>query len=130
MSGSEVVPQVQQHDHEQEEHHDGARVHQDLDDPDEVRTQQRVDRRQAEERHDQPERAGDRALPRHHHERRRRREHAEHEEQDLTQHLNEITGKPMRRCDKELRINELRITNSASRVTEPERLHLVASPNP
>ena len=41
-----VVPQVQEHDHEQEQHHDGAGVDDDLHRAEEVGVQQHVDRRE------------------------------------------------------------------------------------
>src|ERR1041384_2830413 len=51
--------QVEQHDHEQEQHHDRAGVHQDLEHGDELRVEQYEEGGQREQRDDEPERAGD-----------------------------------------------------------------------
>jgi hypothetical protein len=60
-----VVPEVEQHDHEQEEHHDRASVDDDLDRGEEVRFEQDEGAGQAGERRHHEEEAPDRALREH-----------------------------------------------------------------
>src|SRR5947207_5193776 len=55
-------PQIQQHDDEEKEHHDGAGVDEDLDGPDEECIQRDEQRREAHETNDETERARDRAA--------------------------------------------------------------------
>src|SRR5688572_6327803 len=52
------MAEVEQHDHEQEHHHDGARVYQHLDGADELRVEHDVERGEAEHRVHQPEGRG------------------------------------------------------------------------
>ena len=54
------MPEVEQHDDEQEHDHDRAGVHEHLDRADEVRVQHHVQRREAEHRVHQPERGATR----------------------------------------------------------------------
>ena len=61
---------VQQHQHEQEQHHDRARVDDHLQRGDERRAQQAEDRGERAERHDERERAVDRVALADHHQRR------------------------------------------------------------
>src|SRR6266571_2403125 len=56
--------QVEQHDDEQEQHHDRAGVHQDLQHRQELRVEQHEQRRDGKEGDDKPERAGDGILAR------------------------------------------------------------------
>src|SRR5882672_1118697 len=62
--GRAGVAEVEQHDDEQEQHHDGAGVHEYLQGGDELGVEQDVHRRQREQRDDEPERAADGVLAR------------------------------------------------------------------
>ena len=57
-----IVPEVQQHDHEQEEHHDRACVHDDLNRGQEMSLQEHERARHGTQRGDHEEKAADRAL--------------------------------------------------------------------
>jgi hypothetical protein len=56
------VAEVEEHDHEQEHHHDRARVDDHLNRGDELRAQHDVQRGEREQRVDEPERRGDRTA--------------------------------------------------------------------
>src|SRR5216110_180332 len=62
--GRSGAAQVQQHDHEQEQHHDRARVDQDLERGDELRVEQHEQRGQGKQGDDEPQRADDGVLAR------------------------------------------------------------------
>src|SRR6185503_6287860 len=57
--GRPGAPQVEQHDHEEEQHHDGAGVDEHLQHRDELRVEQHEQAGQREQRDDEPERARD-----------------------------------------------------------------------
>src|SRR6266542_1020386 len=69
--------QVQQHDHEEEQHHDRAGIDQHLEHRDELRVEQHEQRGEREQGDDQPQRAGDRVPARDAQQRAQHRDDAE-----------------------------------------------------
>ena len=69
-----LLGQVQEHDHEHDQHHDGAGVEHDLEDRGKRGAELEVETREPDERDDEVERAREHAPPRHGEERRRRRD--------------------------------------------------------
>jgi hypothetical protein len=77
-----LLLEVEQHDHEQEEHHDGARVHDDLDGREEVGLERDEDDGEREQRADERQGCVHRLAQQHHAERADHHHDREHDEGD------------------------------------------------
>src|SRR5688572_5279640 len=78
-----IMTEVEQHDDEEEQHHDRARIDDDLDRRNEVRAEQHVDCREAEEREHQEQQARDRVVAHDHAHAAADGDRGEHQEEQL-----------------------------------------------